>query len=201
MKKIFIVGVLFLAILAFGLFAYFKVANKDAQVVGAKTLAVVISPIDYSQADLDAVKGVAADRELEIRIVSIQSGTAKSDQGEIRVDSTVSEIRPEEFAGVLYLGGEGMGMIAADESLQILVKKFAALEKPIGAVSEGILVLAKAGVLAGKDAGGPETLIAELETNGALYQNELVVISGSIITAKTEGAGEAFIRLDNLLKK
>jgi putative intracellular protease/amidase len=59
------------------------------------------------------------------------------------------EIEPERFDGLVLAGGHAPGMkqyLGSDE-LQAKVREFWALERPVGAICHGVLVLARAGVL------------------------------------------------------
>ncbi|HEX8868006.1 MAG TPA: type 1 glutamine amidotransferase domain-containing protein [Lentzea sp.] len=58
----------------------------------------------------------------------------------------------EEFDGLLLPGGHAPGMrqYLGSEELQRVVARFWALERPVGAICHGVLVLARAGVLAGR---------------------------------------------------
>jgi putative intracellular protease/amidase len=60
------------------------------------------------------------------------------------------EIEPAEFDGLVLAGGHAPGMkqYLGSEELQRKVAEFWALERPVGAICHGVLVLARAGVLA-----------------------------------------------------
>ncbi|WP_394617801.1 type 1 glutamine amidotransferase domain-containing protein [Lentzea sp. JNUCC 0626] len=59
---------------------------------------------------------------------------------------------PEEFDGLVLPGGHAPGMrqYLGSAELQQVVKEFWALERPVGAICHGVLVLARAGVLDGR---------------------------------------------------
>ncbi|MGI5506934.1 type 1 glutamine amidotransferase domain-containing protein [Lentzea sp. CA-135723] len=59
---------------------------------------------------------------------------------------------PEEFDGLVLPGGHAPGMrqYLGSAELQQVVKGFWALERPVGAICHGVLVLARAGVLGGR---------------------------------------------------
>ena len=60
------------------------------------------------------------------------------------------EIEPERFDGLVLAGGHAPGMrqYLGSAELQAKVREFWALERPVGAICHGVLVLARAGVLA-----------------------------------------------------
>jgi putative intracellular protease/amidase len=59
---------------------------------------------------------------------------------------------PEEFDGLVLPGGHAPGMrqYLGSVELQQVVARFWALRRPVGAICHGVLVLARAGVLAGR---------------------------------------------------
>ncbi|MFJ5986998.1 type 1 glutamine amidotransferase domain-containing protein [Lentzea sp. NPDC092896] len=59
---------------------------------------------------------------------------------------------PEEFDGLVLPGGHAPGMrqYLGSVELQKVVARFWALRRPVGAICHGVLVLARAGVLAGR---------------------------------------------------
>lgn len=63
-----------------------------------------------------------------------------------------ASIVPEEYDGLVLPGGHAPGMrqYLGSAQLQAAVAKFWALERPVGAICHGVLVLARAGVLAGR---------------------------------------------------
>src|SRR4051794_21912704 len=60
------------------------------------------------------------------------------------------DIEPDRFDGLLLAGGHAPGMkqYLGSAQLQAKVREFWALERPVGAICHGVLVLARAGVLA-----------------------------------------------------
>jgi putative intracellular protease/amidase len=68
---------------------------------------------------------------------------------ELRLPVAWGEIEPESFDGLILPGGHAPGMqqYLGSEELQRKVAAFWALERPVGAICHGVLVLARAGVL------------------------------------------------------
>ncbi|MET9232214.1 type 1 glutamine amidotransferase domain-containing protein [Lentzea sp. NPDC003310] len=62
------------------------------------------------------------------------------------------QVVPEEFDGLVLPGGHAPGMrqYLGSGELRRVVARFWALERPVGAICHGVLVLARAGVLAGR---------------------------------------------------
>jgi putative intracellular protease/amidase len=68
---------------------------------------------------------------------------------EFRQPVAWGEIDPERFDGLVLAGGHAPGMkqYLGSAELQAKVRDFWALERPVGAICHGVLVLARAGVL------------------------------------------------------
>jgi putative intracellular protease/amidase len=70
---------------------------------------------------------------------------------EFRAPITWEAIEPNSYDGLVLPGGHAKGMrqYLASDVLQQKVRDFWALERPVGAICHGVLVLARSGVLAG----------------------------------------------------
>ncbi|GLZ33801.1 hypothetical protein Lesp02_59890 [Lentzea sp. NBRC 105346] len=63
-----------------------------------------------------------------------------------------ADLKPDEYDGLILPGGHAPGMrqYLGSSVLQEKVRAFWALERPVGAICHGVLVLARSGVLAGR---------------------------------------------------
>lgn len=63
-----------------------------------------------------------------------------------------NDLDPKDFDGLILAGGHAPGMrqYLGSEALQAKVREFWSLERPVGAICHGVLVLARAGVLRDK---------------------------------------------------
>ena len=97
----------------------------------------------------------AADQRLLDGVIFGQLGAAaeaKSFYGEMRVDAEFrspvawADVVPDAFDGLILPGGHAPGMrqYLGSDVLQHLVAQYWALERPIGAICHGVLVLARA---------------------------------------------------------
>src|SRR5438552_4916755 len=70
---------------------------------------------------------------------------------EFREPVAWSAIEPESFDGLVLAGGHAPGMrqYLGSPALQAKVREFWELQRPVGAICHGVLVLARAGVLGG----------------------------------------------------
>lgn len=134
----------------------------------------------------------------EVKTASNQKGTAiGAGGGEAEVDILISEINPEDFDAVVFVGGPGCLKNLDNDSSYKVIKNTVSQDKVLGAICISPVILAKAGVLEGRSAtvwSSPldKSPIKILEENGANYINENVVIDGKIITANGPSAAKEF---------
>lgn len=116
---------------------------------------------------------------------------------EIKNDYALNEVAPEDFDMIVFVGGPGaLNNLENDDSFKI-IKRMVELNKPLAAICISPVILAKAGVLAGKKATvwsseSDKEPIGILEEKGAEYKNEPVVVDRKIITANGPKASEEF---------
>lgn len=145
----------------------------------------------------DTLRGAGA----QITNVSSQKGTAiGADGGEVEVLLTASNLRAGDFNAVIFIGGPGMGKKLEDESFQKIAKDTIEAGKVLGAICISPALLAKAGVLEGKNAtvwSSPldKSPVKMLKEGGAVYLDEDVVVDGKIITANGPGAAKKFAQI------
>jgi protease I len=113
-------------------------------------------------------------------------------EGFIEAARALSEVRPDEFDGIVIAGGSSVPeFFWKDKTLTELVTKMSEAGKVVGAISLSTVVLAKAKLLEGRNATVyylPEA-IEELKTAGARYVKDKLIVDGKLIMA--EGPAEA----------
>ena len=163
------------------------------------SILMVVAPKDFRDAEYNEPRKVFSDAGAQVKVASIQSGTAIGAEGtKVNIDLVASEARPEDFDAVAFIGGPGMLEIINDETLEILARKFYAEDKITAAICVAPAILAQAGVLQGKNATAWSGVRETLEKNGASFLNQAVVADGKIITgdgpAAAKGFGEEIVK-------
>lgn len=130
----------------------------------------------------------------EIRVASLERGEAVGVKGKrVDVDLTVDQVDPQEFAAVIFVGGEGVVSLVDNPSLIGLARDFHnAGGKIIAAICAAPAILANAGLLKGKVAVCTPNVGKILAAGGTLYGNTDVAIAENIITAKGPLASTQF---------
>ena len=164
----------------------------DMKLAGKKIL-IVIAPKDFRDVEYFEPRKVLEENGAEIKVASIQAGTAVgADGAKVKIDLTVSEAKVADFAAVVFIGGPGMAQIVGDESLQGLAKNFYQAGKLTTAICVAPVILAKAGILSGRQATVWSGSANDLIMAGAMYSGEAVTQDGKIITADGPGSARAF---------
>ena len=158
-----------------------------------KKVLMVIPPKDFRDAEYTEPRNAIENSGAEVKVASIQGGTSVGAEGTmVQIDLTVSEVSVEDFDAVVFVGGPGMAQIVDDESLQILAKKFYDADKLTTAICVAPVILAKTGILSGKQVTAWAGVKNDLENSGAVYTGEPVTVDGKIITGSGPVAAKEF---------
>ncbi|AKB78525.1 ThiJ/PfpI family protein [Methanosarcina horonobensis HB-1 = JCM 15518] len=132
----------------------------------------------------------------KVTVATESAKTAKGTLGgTIKPDIRISEVRIDDYDAIVISGGPGSRKYLWDnQHLRELVKEADSLKKVVSAICISPVVLARAGILKGKEStvfNSPDT-VHELEEHGAVYQNRDVVVSGRVVTGRDPKSAEAF---------
>ena len=153
---------------------------------------------DFRDEEYFVPKEILEKAGAEVKTASNQKGTALgADGGEVEVDLLISEINIADFDAIVFIGGPGCLENLDNENSYKVVQETVAQGKILASICISAVILAKAGVLKGKKATvwsspmdrGPVRI---LENNGAIYQDEPVVVDGKIITGNGPAAAREF---------
>jgi len=181
-----------------------------------KKIAMIIAHRDFRDEEYFVPKEILEGAGAEVKTASNQMGRALgADGGEVEIDLLVKDLNPAEFDdlqrksshnsiqsissfdAIVFIGGPGcLGNLDNENSYQV-AKETVSQNKILASICISPIILAKAGVLKGKKAtvwSSPmdRSPVKILEENGAIYQDELVVVDGKIITGNGPGAAEEF---------
>ncbi len=112
----------------------------------------------------------------------------------MEADLAFDQVRTEEYAAVLILGGRAPEYLRNNPRVLEIVKAFDRQGKWIFAICHGIQVLAAAGLAAGKRLTCYEHVRVEAEQAGGRFVNDQTVCDGRIITAQTWQSHPSFYR-------
>jgi len=202
MKKILIFIVVIVILIVGGFLVYQSLTKKQITMpeknLTGKKIAIIVAFKDFRDEEYFVPRGILEEAGAEIKTASTKKGTAiGADGGEVEIDLLVSEINPADFDVIVFIGGPGALKYLDNEDSYQLAKKTISQNKVLAAICISPVILAKAGVISGKKAtvwSNPldKSAIKILENNGAIYQDESVVVDEKIITGNGPAAAEEF---------
>ena len=163
-----------------------------------KKIVIIVAFKDFRDEEYFVPKEILEGAGAEVKTASNQMGVAiGADGGEVSINLLISEINTMDFDGVVFIGGSGCLENLDNEDSYRVVKDTVSQDKVLASICISPTILAKAGVLLGKRAtvwSSPldKGAVKILEENGAIYQDEAVVVDGKIITGNGPGAAEQF---------
>ena len=203
MKKIFLL--LLILIFAFFFFQYFQKVNlkgnKEKNMISfkeEKKVLMVIAFKNFRDVEYFLPKEILERNGVKVTTASNKKGEAQGADGKkTKVDLLISEVNPENFDAVLFVGGPGCLENLDNEDSYRIAQKTVEKGKVLGAICISPVLLAKAGVLKEKKAtvwSSPfdRQPIEILKENGAFFQDEKVVVDGKIVTANGPNAAQEF---------
>jgi len=168
------------------------------QNISGKKIVIILAFRDFRDVEYFVPKEILETAGAEIKTASTKMRKALgADGGEVKVDLLISEINISSFDAIVFIGGPGCLENLDNENSYRIARETVSQNKVLASICISPTILAKAGVLKGKRATiwsspmqrGPVRI---LEENGAIYQDEDVVVDGKIITGKGPEAAEEF---------
>jgi protease I len=100
-------------------------------------------------------------------------------------DTRLADIRAEDYAGLVLVGGPGQTLCWDDSLLHAKLREFAASARVVAAIGTGPITMARAGILTGRRATvAPEpTAVRFIRDKGARYSFKPLVADGRLVTA------------------
>ena len=103
----------------------------------------------------------------------------------IQADVAFAEVKPDEYAGIMFSGGRAPEYIRYDEDLVRITRHFFEASKPIACVCHGVEIPAYAGCVQGRRMATVAKCKFDLEVCGGIYVNEPCVIDGNLVSGRT----------------
>lgn len=115
------------------------------------------------------------------------------------LNATFADVSSSDYAALVVPGGRAPEYLAIDDRVLSRVREFNAESKPIAATCHGLLVLAAAGVVEGRQCQGYPTVRPELESAGAIWDPpsaglDSACSDGNLVTAPAWPANANWMR-------
>jgi protease I len=157
---------------------------------------MIIAQEGYQDHEFGAPKELFVKAGFEVVIASKEIGLCKGAfGGSVEATVSLSEVNVADYSAVIFIGGSGAVKYQKNVQAHLTAQETVAQGKVLGAICIAPTILAYAGVLNGKKAtvwNEDERQQAVLESQGAIFVNEDVVVDGKIVTANGPPAAEKF---------
>ncbi len=158
-----------------------------------KKVVMIIAQKDFRDDELLDPEALLADQGAIVTIASTTREMVRGMQGgEVMPDMLVSDIEPEKWDAVVFVGGVGASQYWDDSTAHAVAKGTIEAGKVLGAICIAPVTLANAGLLQGKKATCWESEAQKLKAKGAEYTGANVEQDGKIVTASGPKAAIAF---------
>lgn len=128
-------------------------------------------------------------------VASTHAGLCSGSRGgHVTAELTLTQIRCDDYAAVVFVGGGGSKLLFQDADAWRIAREMAQAGKIVAAICLAPVILANAGVLAGRQATIAGTEAATIEAQGAHYTGPGVTVDGNLVTANGPKSSRLFGR-------
>ena len=157
-----------------------------------KTL-LIIAKKGFRDEELFDTKDALEEEGIETVITSSEVGSCEGVLGgDAEAELAIREVEPSDYDAVLFIGGGGAAVYFNDPIAHEIAKKASLENKVLGAICITPSILANAGLLKGKRVTSYPSEKDNLESKGAIFESDDVVIDERLVTANGPKAARLF---------
>jgi len=131
----------------------------------------------------------------ETVVASTRTGRCSGSRGgHATAETTIDVERAADYDAVVFIGGSGSKLLVHNADAQRLALEADAEGKLLAAICHAPVILAAAGLLAGRRATVTSDAVGLIEAEGASYTGAGVTVDGRIVTADGPNSAAAFGR-------
>lgn len=161
-----------------------------------KTVGIVAAP-GFDDGQVVKVTEILKGMEARVQVISlgdtVPAGVAGMHGSLIKPVVQLSRVRPSDLDALIIPGGNSTASMQADSMILTLIIEMESTEKPIGAIGNGVAVLASAGQVAGHRVTGDYRVKPAMEEAGATYLDQALVVDHSLVTSQSGKNLEHFV--------
>ena len=153
----------------------------------------VIAPHNFRDDEYFIPKETLESNDIEIVTASTIAGEITGADGKTTEASLkTQDIEPQNYNGIVFVGGPGMVELTRDPEFTKLARSFFESGKLTAAICVAPAILANAGILQNKKATSWSGVAETLKSAGANYTGSSIEIDGNIITADGPQSAKIF---------
>ncbi|MEW5997014.1 MAG: DJ-1/PfpI family protein [Candidatus Micrarchaeota archaeon] len=160
--------------------------------MAGKRVVMVVAPEGFRDEEFAVPRDYFQSHGISVAAASVRKGVCRGVMG-TQADATLSlaELKAADFDAVVFVGGPGTPAVRKEGEALRIAREFSSAGRVVAAICWAGTILAKAGVLRGKNATvwfgndaeyGMDTGKV-LEKSGAHYTKEGVTVDGKLVTA------------------
>lgn len=154
---------------------------------------IIVAPERFRDEELFETRAVLAAAGHAITVASTRAGRCPGSRGgHIDVALTLDQVRGADYDAVVFVGGGGSKLLFRDADAWRIAQETVRAGCVLAAICLAPVILANAGVLAGKQATVAGTEARTLEAAGARYTGPGVTVDGMLVTANGPKSSRLF---------
>ena len=153
---------------------------------------IIIAPQDFKDEEYFHVREELENAGHKVIVSSLQDVANSVENKEVVTDVLIDEADVADYDALVFVGGAGASVYFENEKVLEMCYQTVEQGKLIAAICIAPGILARAGVLAGKNATSFESELATLDEAGAITSDSHVVVDGQIVTADGPLAAREF---------
>jgi protease I len=154
-----------------------------------RAILMVIPAEGFREEEYNAAREALEKSGVKIVMAStVKKGALGSQGTTVDPDLLIDEVNPDDYAGVVFIGGYGASQYWHDYKAHEIIRSYAQSGKLIAANDRAPVALAVAGILPGKKVTGHNSIFEKLSNAGADYTGNKVERDGNILTGEGPNA-------------
>lgn len=149
-------------------------------------IAVLVTD-NFEDAELTSPVKALKDQGHDVTLIETQAGKQITGKhgATATIDTTITDVKPEDFDGLLLPGGFSPDELRADDRFVNFVKAFLLDDKPVFAICHGPQFFIQTGLTKGRTMTAYTTVRPDLYYADAIVKNEPVVVDHNLVTSRT----------------
>ena len=161
-----------------------------------KTVGVMVAP-GFDDGQVIRVAEILKGMQARVLVVSlgdtIPAGVAGMRGALIKPGIQLSRVHSTDLDALIIPGGNSTASMQADSMVLTLIMEMESMEKPVGAIGNGVAVLGSAGQVANRRVTGDYRIKPAVEEAGASYFDQALVVDHNIVTSQSDRNLEHFV--------
>jgi len=154
-----------------------------------RTVGILVAP-GYDDSQVVRLEAILRDMGATVEVISpgetLPPGVAGIRGSLLKPTIELARVAASSLDALIIPSGNSTAALQSDARALTLLLEIQSLEKPIGTIGNGALVLASAGLVSGKRVTGDYRIKTALEYNGASYTDKSLVVYHNLVTSQSE---------------